>query len=78
VRALDRPPVEMRCEQLRELVHVPAQQCPAAEADPGGVRGKQVRGIERDQVGSVDALDVSCTQLARPLPFFTSLNGPLP
>ena len=27
---------------------------------------------------SVDGLDVSCARLARPLPFFTSLNGPPP
>jgi pimeloyl-ACP methyl ester carboxylesterase len=27
---------------------------------------------------SVDALDVSCVRAARPLPFFTSLNGPPP
>jgi len=28
--------------------------------------------------GSVEALDVSCVRAARPLPFFTSLNGPAP
>jgi pimeloyl-ACP methyl ester carboxylesterase len=28
--------------------------------------------------GSVDGLDVSCTNAARPLPFFTSVNGPPP
>jgi len=28
--------------------------------------------------GSVDALDVSCVRDARPLAFFTSLNGPPP
>jgi hypothetical protein len=27
---------------------------------------------------SVNALDVSCVRAARPLPFFTSLNGPPP
>ena len=27
---------------------------------------------------SVEALDVSCMRAARPLPFFTSLNGPPP
>jgi hypothetical protein len=27
---------------------------------------------------SVEALDVSCVRAARPLPFFTSLNGPPP
>jgi pimeloyl-ACP methyl ester carboxylesterase len=28
--------------------------------------------------GSVEALDASCARAARPLPFFTSLNGPAP
>ena len=28
--------------------------------------------------GSVEGLDVSCVRAARPLPFFTSLNGPAP
>jgi hypothetical protein len=28
--------------------------------------------------GSVRGLDISCTRLAKPFPFFTSLNGPSP
>jgi pimeloyl-ACP methyl ester carboxylesterase len=29
-------------------------------------------------LGAVDALDTSCTRHAKPMPFFTSLNGPAP
>jgi len=50
VRTVHEPAVQVRSEQLRELVHVLAQQRAAPEADPGGVRGEHVRGIDRDQV----------------------------
>jgi hypothetical protein len=30
------------------------------------------------ELGSVQGLDSTCTQNARPMPFFTSVNGPAP
>ncbi len=30
------------------------------------------------ELGSVDGLDTACTRNARPMPFFTSVNGPPP
>src|SRR5437660_11289920 len=50
VGALDEAPVEVGREQLREVVHVLAQQCAAAKADPGRVRGEQVRGVDPREV----------------------------
>jgi hypothetical protein len=30
------------------------------------------------ELGSADGVDVSCIRAARPMPFFTSVNGPPP
>ncbi len=29
-------------------------------------------------LGAVKGLDTSCTKLAKPMPFFTTLSGPMP
>ena len=51
MRPLDQPPVEVRGQELREVVHVFAQQRSAPESEPGGVSGEHVAGIDRDQIG---------------------------
>ena len=45
--------VQVRRQELREVVHVFAQQRAAAEADPGRVRRQEVRGVDDGQVGVV-------------------------
>src|SRR3712207_6653892 len=49
-RRLDDATVEMRREQLQEVVHVSAQQAAPHEARPRGVSREQMRGIQSDQV----------------------------
>src|SRR5262245_40418874 len=54
---IDEPAVQVRREELQELIHISPQQPAAVEADPGRVDREQVRPVDRRKIAILLGVD---------------------